>query len=205
MVEIKTVAPPPLVASQGEVTDILKHWSRGKSKALEQLMPHVVDELRDVAKRLFRREAAGHTLQPTALVNEAFLRLVERQQVRWENRSHFIGFAAQLMRRILVDHARKRKADKRGGGLHVLSLEDAGEFSEARDIDLLALDDALRELARFDPEGSRVVELKFFGGLTHEEIAEALDVSTAKVRRQWTAARLWLLRELSKSDPKKNP
>ena len=143
-------------------------------------------------------EGGWHTLQPTALVNEVFLRLKDRRQVSWENRSHFFGFAAQLMRRILVDHARSHRADKRGGGIAVAPLDEALAVAETRHLDLVALDEALNDLARIDPEGSRVVEMRFFAGLTHEEIADVLKVPKIRVRRQWTTAKLWLHRQLKR-------
>ncbi len=159
-------------------------------------MPLVFDELRRVARGYFADERAGHTLQPTALVNEVFMRLVDRRKVSWANRSHFFGFAAQLMRRVLVDHARGRKADKRGGEIPKASLDEALALVEMRDLDLIALDDALKDLASIDLEGSRVVEMRFFAGLTHEGVAEVLDIPVIKARRQWTAAKLWLYRHL---------
>ena len=185
--------------SELDITTLLKKWGQGDREALEQLMPLVFEELRRVAAGYFDSESPGHTLQPTALVNEVFLRLVDRRKVSWENRAHFFGFAAQLMRRILVDHARGRKASKRGGGLAVAPLDEALAVAQKRDVDLIALDDALADLARIDPEGSRVVEMRFFAGLTHQEVAEVLGVSEIKVRRQWTAAKLWLFRQLKKS------
>ncbi|MCP3960331.1 MAG: sigma-70 family RNA polymerase sigma factor [bacterium] len=185
--------------SELDITTLLKDWAQGDREALEQLMPLVFEELRRVAAGYFDAENPGHTLQPTALVNEVFLRLVDRRKVSWENRSHFFGFAAQLMRRILVDHARGRKASKRGGGVAVAPLDEALAVAQKRDVDLIALDDALADLARIDPEGSRVVEMRFFAGLTHQEVAEVLGVPEIKVRRQWTAAKLWLFRQLKKS------
>ncbi len=181
-----------------DVTALLKDWGKGDPEALGRLMPLVHGELRRVASGYFARERPGHTLQPTALVNEVFLWLVERKQVQWESRSHFFGFAAQLMRRILVDYARTHKAGKRGRGVSAAPLDEALNLAEARHVDLVALDDALEDLARIDPEGSRVVEMKFFAGLTHEEIAELLGVSPMTVRRQWTAAKLWLFRQLKR-------
>ena len=185
--------------SDTDITTLLKEWSQGDEQALDQLMPQVFGELRRVARGYFEGESPGHTLQPTALVNEVFLRLVDRRKVSWENRSHFFGFAAQLMRRILVDHARGRKADKRGGGIAFAPLDEALAVVQEQDLDLIALDDALADLARLDPEGSRVVEMHFFAGLTHREIAEVLEVPEIKVRRQWTVAKLWLFRQLKKA------
>jgi RNA polymerase sigma factor (TIGR02999 family) len=175
-------------------------WSDGDQQALEKLMPLVYDELRRLAGRYLRRERPGHTLQATALVNEAYLRLVDQRDVRWQNRAHFFGIAAQMMRRILVDHARSHQVAKRGAGARKLSLDEAIEAPEQADVDLVALDDALSDLARIDPQQSRIVELRFFGGLTIEEVAEVVGVSPATVKREWTMAKAWLYRELSASD-----
>ena len=169
-----------------DVTTLLKDWSRGDPEALDQLMPLVFGELRRVASSYFADERSGHTLQPTVLVNELYLRLLGRRQVSWKNRAHFFGSAAQLMRRILVDHARRYKASKRGSGAAAASLDEALAVAEARDLDLIALDEALDDLARHDPEGSRVVEMRFFFGLTHEEIAEVMNVPVIRVRRRLT-------------------
>ncbi len=182
--------------SESDITTLLLDWGRGDQEALGQLMPLVFDELRRVAKVYFADERAGHTLQPTALVNEVFLRLMDRRQVSWENRAHFFGFAAQLMRRVLVDHARGRGAAKRGNHPPKASLDEALLLAETRDLDLLALDEALDDLARIDPQGSKVVEMRFFAGLTHEEVAEVLGVSPITARRQWNTAKLWLFRHL---------
>ncbi len=182
--------------SEPDVTTLLKDWGRGDPKALEQLMPLVFEELRRVARGYFESERAAHTLQPTALVNEVYLQLLGRRQVNWENRAHFFGSAAQLMRRILVSHARGHKAAKRGGGLPNASLDEALAVAKARDLDLIGLDDALDALAAHDPEGSRVVEMRFFFGLTHLQIAEVLGVPPIRVRRQWQTAKLWLHRQL---------
>ena len=176
----------------GEITRLLVAWSGGDQAALDHLMPRVETELRRIARRHFAREDAGHTLQPTALVNELYLRLVDRRSVRWNNRAHFFGFAAQAMRRILVDHARVRDAEKRGQGRRNLSLEEIDEASVTREIDLVALDDALTSLAEIDPRQSRLVELRYFGGLTHEEVAEVLGISPRTAYREWRTARLWL-------------
>jgi RNA polymerase sigma factor (TIGR02999 family) len=174
------------------VTQLLLAWSGGAREALDELTPLVYDELRRLAGAYLRRERRGHTLQTSALVHEAFLRMID-QRVAWQNRAHFFGIAAQLMRRILVDHARSRDASKRGGGETHLALDEA----EAQDADVIALDDALNSLAAFDPRQSRIVELRYFGGLTIEETAEALGVSHATVEREWSLARAWLRRELS--------
>ena len=180
-----------------EVTRMLADLDRGDPAALARLLPLVYDELRHLADSFLRRERAGHTLQPTALVHEAYLRLVD-QPLRLENRAHFFGVAAQAMRCILVDHARARLAAKRGGGGQRLALEDAAGLSDERELDLVALDDALRSLSALDPQQSRVVELRFFGGLTIEETAAVLRVSPATVKRDWQTARAWLHREIKK-------
>jgi RNA polymerase sigma factor (TIGR02999 family) len=177
---------------RAEVTRLLQQWSEGREGSLDALVPHVYGELRRLAAQYLRRERQGHTLQATALVHEAFVKLVD-QQAAWRNRAHFFGVAAQLMRRILVDHARSRAADKRGGGIPHLALEEALVPAAALDIDLLALDEALTRLAALDPQQARIVELKFFGGLTLDETAAVLHVSAATVSRDWTIARAWLL------------
>jgi RNA polymerase sigma factor (TIGR02999 family) len=174
------------------VTDLLVAWGDGDAAALDQLVPLVNAELRRLARGYMRRERQGHTLQTTALVNEAYLKLVEQRRVRWQNRAHFLAIAAQQMRRILVDHARKRQYQKRGGGALQVTLGEAEGLAVERAPDLVALDEALAALAEFDPRRARVVELKFFGGLTTEEAAEALGVSTTTVERDWTVARAWL-------------
>ena len=174
-----------------EVTGLLLDWSKGDLKAYEKLVPLVDKELHRIAHRYMSRESPGHTLQTTALVNEAYLRLVD-QKVHWQNRSHFFGIAAELMRRILVDHARSHQYSKRGGGAQKISLNEAVLMARERSSDLVALDEALTNLAAFDPRKARVVELRFFGGLNVEETAEVLDVSTNTVKRDWTTARAWL-------------
>ena len=189
-----------------DVTELLDGWARGRADALEKLMPKVVDELRRVANAYFAGERKDHTLQPTALVNEVFLRLADRRKVSWKSRSQFFGFAAQTMRRILVDHARRRQSGKRGGDLTLVSLDDStGNGPDREEVSLIALDDALRDLARLDPEGCQIVEMRFFAGLTYDEIAEVLGLPSIRVRRQWTTARLWLFRELSASDETGQP
>jgi RNA polymerase sigma-70 factor (ECF subfamily) len=180
-----------------ELTVLLSRWRDGDEHALEELLPFVYGELRQVADRYLRKEREGHTLQPTALVHEAFLRLIG-QNVTWQNRAHFFGVAAEMMRRILVDHARKRQAGKRGGGLELVRIEDGMDFAEHRDLDLVALDEALTQLATFDPQQSRIIELRFFAGLGIEETAEALGVSASTIKREWRVARAWLLRELER-------
>ena len=178
------------------VTDLLMAWGRGDESALSQLMPLVQDELHRLARREMRGERPGHTLQTTALVNEAYVRLVDAQRVRWQDRAHFFALSARLMRRILVDHARSRNYVKRGGGTRHVSLEDALIVSPERGADLVALDDALQALAAVDARKSQVVEMRFFGGLSVEETAEALHVSAETVMRDWRFAKVWLLREL---------
>jgi len=184
------------------VTQLLVDWSRGDQKALDKLMPLVYSELRRLASNYLRRERQGHTLQPTALVNEAYLKLVDQKNVKWQNRAQFFGVSAQLMRRILVDHARAHQADKRGGSdQQRLSITSAGELGAKQlasepVIDLLALHEALNELAVIDLQQSRIVELKFFGGLSIEETAEVLGIGHATVERDWKMARAWLRRKL---------
>ena len=179
-----------------DVTTLLLDWSHGDKAALERLTPLVYDELRRLAKRYLRRERSEHTLQSTALANEAFLRLVDQSQVQWQNRAHFFGVAAQMIRRILVNYARARQTDKRGSGVTQLSLDEAIGVPEKRSIELIALDEALVELARLDDRQSRIVELRFFVGLSVDETAEVLSVSPATVKREWTSAKAWLFREL---------
>ena len=180
-----------------DVTGLLVAWGNGDESVLEELMPIVHGELRRLARRLMRGERGNHTLQTTALVNEAYLRLVDLNRVRWQDRAHFFAMSARLMRRILVDHARSRNYQKRGGALRRVSLDEALVVSGERGTDLVALDDALAELAAVDPRKSQVVELRFFGGLSIEEAAEALQVSGETILRDWRFARAWLRRELS--------
>lgn len=181
-----------------DVTILLHNWAGGDQQALDQLTPVVYDELRRLAASYMRRERQDHTLQSTALVNEAYLKLVDQKNVVWQNRAHFFGIAAQMIRRILVDHARAHKAEKRGGGAGVLSLDEAIGVPERRDIEILSLNDALTRLAELDPQQARVVELRFFTGLSIEETAEVVGVSPATVKREWAAARAWLFREISR-------
>ena len=183
--------------TSSSVTELLRAWSDGDKAALDQLIPVVYDELRRQASRYLRRERPGHTLQTTALVNEAYLRLVDQKNVRWQNRAHFFGIAAQLMRRILVDHARTKHRAKRGGAALRVSINDAMVMTKDRDIDLVALDEALNHLAKLDPQQSKVVELRFFSGLNVEETAEVLGISPATVKRDWSVAKAWLHREIS--------
>ena len=186
------------MASQHELTQLLREWANGAQSALEALTPLVYAELRRLAASYLRSEAPGHTLQPTALVHEAFLRMVGRTAPHCQNRSEFYGVAARLMRQILIDHARTRQAVKRGGCFVHLSLEDDLVVSREQEPNLIALDEALERLGAVDPRKARVVELRFFGGLSVEESAEALNVSEVTVRRDWQFAKTWLLRELSR-------
>jgi len=187
------------VPSTQEVTQLLLAWSHGDQAALEQLTPLVYAELHRLAKRYLGGERRGHTLQTTALVNEAYLRLIDWKNVEWQNRAHFFGVSAQLMRRILVDFARSRHYAKRGGEAEQVSLAEASMVAQGRSTALVALDDALQALAALDPRQSQVVELRFFGGLSLEETAEVLKVSPATVRRDWSLAQAWLHRELNKT------
>jgi RNA polymerase sigma-70 factor, ECF subfamily len=187
----------PTISSQ-QIAALLQAWSDGDQTAVERLMPLVYDELHRLAKRYMRRERSGHTLQTTALINEAYLRLIERSRTRWENRAHFFAISAQLMRQILVDFARSRRSRKRGGEEFQVSLGEALAIPVKRDADLIALDDALNALAAIDERKSRIVELRFFGGLSEEETAEALKISPATVRRDWKVAKVWLLHELKR-------
>jgi RNA polymerase sigma factor (TIGR02999 family) len=182
-----------------EVTRLLRDWRAGDEEALERLLPRVYDELRRLARAYLARERPGHTLQPTALVHEAYLRLVDQTRVDWQNRAHFFAIAATSMRRILVSHARRRHAAKRGGAALTLTLDEGLAAAGERDVDLVALDEALAALERLDPRQARIVELRFFAGLTIEETATALEVSPATVKLDWKLARAWLFRELSGS------
>lgn len=184
------------MTSQHEITRLLGAWSGGDRQALEKLTPLVYEELRRLARRYLSQERPGHTLQSTALVHEAYLKLAGQHRVEWQNRAHFFGIAAQLIRRILVDYARTRHAEKRGAHFPKLSLDEAIAVPGGRELDLVALDDALELLARVDPRQGRVVELRFFAGLSVEEIAEVLQTSPATVKRDWTAAKAWLFREI---------
>jgi RNA polymerase sigma factor (TIGR02999 family) len=188
-----------MTPAPSEVSQLLRAWSNGDKTAFDKLMPLVYGELRQMAKRYMERQAPGHTLQTTALIHEAYLRLVDQSEVQWQNRAHFFGVAATAMRHILVDHARTRQATKRGGAAQQVTLDEAAAVSVERAAELVALDDALESLAAFDQRKSQVVEMKYFGGLTVEETAEALQVSPETVARDWRLARTWLLRELSKT------
>ena len=187
--------------SQTGVTDLLVHWSEGDQEALNKLIPLVYDELHKLASRYLRRERRDHTLQTTSLVHEAYLKLVNQRDANFENRLHFFAVAAQIMRRILVDYARRHHASKRGGDLYKLSLDEALVTSEEKGADLLALDEALERLAAIDPRQSRVVELRVFAGLTLEETAQALNISPSTVRREWSMAKAWLHRQIKNNDP----
>jgi RNA polymerase sigma factor (TIGR02999 family) len=184
------------MATPHDVTALLAEWSHGDRSALDRLLPLVYAELRRMATRRLGAERAGHTLQPTALVHEAYLRLVGQRRVDWQDRAHFFGVAAQIMRRILVDHARRRGAGKRGAGVQCVSLDDAHGVPASNEIPILALDHALERLQEIDPDLARVVELRAFGGLTIEEAAHVLEVSPSTAKREWRTARAWLTREL---------
>jgi RNA polymerase sigma factor (TIGR02999 family) len=185
--------------SSQDVTLLLIEWSKGDQAALNALMPLVYQELRRLAQHYLSREEAGHTLSSTALVHEAYLRLVTQKEVTWQNRAHFFGVASRMMRRILVDHARSHAYAKRGGGALTLALDEAIAPAPEREINLVALDDALESLAKLDERQSRMVELRFFGGLSIEETSEVLGVSAPTVKREWASARAWLYREISRS------
>jgi len=181
------------------ISRILQEWSEGRKEASEELMPLVYDELRRQASRYLRRERPGHTLQTTALIHEAYLRLVDQRGVSWQNRAHFFGIAAQAMKRILVDYAKARHRDKRGGAAENLPLDEARfVVTGEKGVDLIALDEALARLAKFDPQQASIVDLKFFGGFTIEEIAETLRISRATVKREWNSAKAWLHGEIAR-------
>lgn len=182
-----------------EISRILKSWSDGDRQSRDELIASVYEELHKIASRYLRRERSDHTLQPTALVHEAYLKIVDISHITWQDRAHFFAVASNVMRQILVDHARAREAGKRGGEFRRIALEDAISFSSDRtDVDLLALDEALEQLSTFDEQQSRIVELRFFGGLTIDETAEVLDISPATVKREWTLARSWLYRKINR-------
>jgi RNA polymerase sigma factor (TIGR02999 family) len=184
------------MSPEADVSTLLRAWSEGDQSALDKLTPIVYDELHRLARHYMSRERTGHSLQATALVNEAYLRLVDYKRMRWENRAHFFAVSAQLMRRILVDHARRHNL-KRGAGVQHVALEDTAAIGGDQDENLVALDDAIQALARIDSRKAQVVELRFFGGLTVEEPAEVLKVSPVTVMRDWSTARAWLYREMS--------
>ncbi|HVQ39209.1 MAG TPA: sigma-70 family RNA polymerase sigma factor [Pyrinomonadaceae bacterium] len=185
---------PMSTLTADNLTGLLHDWREGDKAALDRLTPLVYDELRRIAHRYVQRERDGHTLQTTALVNEAYLRLVGQQKVDWQNRAHFFAVTAQVMRHILIDHARRRRFAKHGGDFQQVPLEEAVVMTQQRADELIALDEALGELAGFDPRKSRVVELRYFGGLSLEETAEVLEISLMTVRRDWRAAKAWLFR-----------
>jgi RNA polymerase sigma factor (TIGR02999 family) len=194
MTELSARGP---AGADNSITELLVAWGGGDATALERLLPMVHADLRKLARHQMHGERAGHTLQTTALVNEAYLRLVELGQMRWQDRVHFFSMAARLMRRILVDHARAQQSQKRGGRLPHVSVEDTAVLAPQRGPDLVALDEALEALAAVDPRKSQVIELRFFGGLDVAEAAEALGVSPETIARDWRMAKVWLLRELS--------
>lgn len=179
-----------------EITRILKSWSGGNREAVDDLMPLVYDELHKVAAQYLRRQRPDHTLQPTALVNEAYLKLIDITDVNWQDRAHFFAFASQTMRHILVDYARAQAREKRGGAAQKLSLDEAISYSKETEVDLLSLDEALRELEAIDEKQSKIVELRFFGGLTVEETAVVLHISPATVKREWRIAKAWLFKRM---------
>jgi len=183
------------------VTQLLIEWRKGDETALDRLIPLVYDEMRRLARYYMRRERLGHTLQTTALINEAYIRLVDHKGMRWQNRAHFYAVAAQAMRRILVDNARSRHYAKRGGGAQMVELDEAAVVAQQQAAEMVALDDALNDLTALDPRQSKTVELRYFGGMSVEETAEALGVSPVTVMRDWRAAKAWLLRSLSAEEP----
>jgi RNA polymerase sigma-70 factor (ECF subfamily) len=185
--------------SSNQITELLANWSRGDPQAREALMPLVYDELRRLASSYLRQERSDHTLQPTALVHEAYLRLVDQKNVHWKDKGHFFAITAQLMRRILVDHARSHLAEKRGSGAAKVPLEDAVVMSNERPDDLLAVDESLTRLGRMDPQQARIVELRIFAGLSVEDTADLLGISPATVKRDWSMAKAWLSLEIGKS------
>ncbi|HVF23082.1 MAG TPA: sigma-70 family RNA polymerase sigma factor [Pyrinomonadaceae bacterium] len=184
---------------QHEITQLLAEWREGNQSALDELYPLVYDELHRLARRYMSRERAGHTLQTTALINEAYVRLVDQKNVVWANRAHFFAISAQIMRRILIDHARRHAYAKRGGGARPVTLDEAANITPGIGSDLLRLDEALKSLAEMDPRRSQVVELRYFGGLNNEEIAGVLHVSENTVTRDWNMARAWLYQQLTES------
>ena len=189
--------------SPNEITRHLIAWSKGDAEALEQLIPAIYQELRAMADRYLRRENAGHSFQPTVLVHETYLRLIDQTQVEWQNRAHFFGVAAQMMRRILVDHARAKHREKRGGASRRLSLDENVHYTRERASELVALDDALQSLAELDGRKSRIVELRYFGGLTVDETAQVLDISPQTVTRDWNLAKAWLYQQLCRPEAPK--
>lgn len=192
-------------ADSENVTQLLRDWSKGNQQVLEELLPLIYNELRRLAHNFLYRERPGHTLQTTALVHEAYLKLIDQKDARWQNRSHFFAIAAQAMRRILIDSARRHAAMKRGGQQEKLSLDEAPDLSLEPNTKLLALDEALNKLAEIDPEQSRIVELRYFGGLTIEETAEVMNASPATIKREWAMARAWLHQALTNNGPDVSP
>lgn len=180
------------------VTELLIKLSNGKREVVDELLPIIYDELKRIAANYLRRERSDHTLQPTALVNEAYMKMIDITQVSWQNKAHFVGVAANQMRRILVDHARNHNAQKRGGEFHIMTLNEEIDKADEQSADLIALDDALTELARMDPIKAKIVELRYFGGLSTDETAEVLDVAPITIKRHWKMAKAWLYGELSK-------
>ena len=187
------------ISRQHEITQLLAEWREGNQSALDELYPLVYAELHRLARRYMSRERQGHTLQTTALINEAYVRLVDQKNVQWANRSHFFAISAQIMRRILIDHARRHAYAKRGGGAQQVSLEEAAAVTPEHSLELIKLDEALKSLAERDPRRSQVVELRYFGGLNNEEIAGVLHVSENTVTRDWNMARAWLYQQLTGS------
>jgi RNA polymerase sigma factor (TIGR02999 family) len=190
------VTQPP---RQHEITELLAEWRDGNQSALDELYPLVYNELHRLARRYMSRERKGHTLQTTALINEAYVRLVDQKNVQWANRSHFFAISAQIMRRILIDHARRHAYAKRGGGAQQVSLEEAATVAPDLGLELIRLDEALNTLAEMDPRRSQVVEMRYFGGLNNEEIAGVLNISENTVTRDWNMARAWLYQQLTGS------
>jgi RNA polymerase sigma-70 factor (ECF subfamily) len=185
-------------SSSQSVTELLARWKSGDASARDALVPLVYDELRRIARRCLASQSGNHTLQPTALVHEAYLRLARRDSVDWQDRAHFFALAAQMMRQILVDHARKQLAAKRGGNAVTLVVDEASVVSKEKSLDLLGLDDAMNRLAALDPRQCKIVELRFFGGLSIEETAQAVNISAATTKREWATARLWLYNAMSR-------
>lgn len=194
-----------MLSDADQVNRLLVDWGEGNQHALEELLPLIYNELRRLAHNFLYGERHGHTLQTTALVHEAYLKLIDQKDARWQNRAHFFAIAAQAMRRILIDSARRHAAEKRGGAQEKVSLDEAPELSLEPDNNLLALDEALTRLQEIDPQQSRIVELRYFGGLTIEETAEVTRISAATIKREWAMARAWLHQELSAGDKESGP
>jgi RNA polymerase sigma factor (TIGR02999 family) len=186
------------MATPEEVTQMLIDWSNGDQTALDKLIPVVYTELRKLADKRLRRRRPDYTIQTTALVHEAYIHLIDCNNIDWKNRAHFFGVAAQLMRNVLVDYARKQASSKRGGGMYRLTLDDSLKISDEQDVDLMALDEALLKLEDFDPQKNRIIEMRYFAGLTIEETAEALGISATTVKREWSFAKAWLHREIKR-------